>query len=72
MTNREYINQLSDDDLTEWLCKQMWPYYGEEGALDAIRFHQVRNFLKMEYRADQERFGGTDEQGTGERSAGMV
>ena len=49
MTNRERLNTLSDDDLTEWLCRQMWPYYGEEGALDAIRFHEVRNFLKMEY-----------------------
>lgn len=52
MTVREHLNRMDDDDFAEWLCHQMWGDYGSnrEGmtALNTMRFHSVRNFLKME------------------------
>lgn len=42
------IRQMDEDELAEWLCKQMWQDYGENPMLSAIRFHQVRNYLLME------------------------
>lgn len=49
MTNRERLRQMTDEELAHWLCKQMWKdYHG-----DPVRFHMVRNFLKMEYKEDE-------------------
>ena len=55
MTNREYLNQMDEDAFVDWLCKQMFPDYGEDSKdplLDTTRFHTVRNFLKMEHTED--------------------
>lgn len=49
MTNREYLNTLSDDDFAEWLCGQIWEQYVGQGLMDSIRYNTVRNFLKMEH-----------------------
>lgn len=54
MTNRQYLAGLSDDDLADWLCKQMWPAYKQDTLLDVVRYNQVRNFLKMEYKEGDE------------------
>ena len=50
MTNREYLNALSDDDFAEWLCKQIWDDFDAEGGMirDLQRYHSIRNWLKME------------------------
>ena len=55
MTNREYLNSLSDDDFAEWLCKQLWDGF-ELGSrfIDIMRFNEVRNFLKGEYKEEPE------------------
>ena len=51
MTNRERLSQMSDDELAEWLCGQIFPDYPTGYALtDGTRYHLVRNFLKMEYK----------------------
>lgn len=42
------IRQMNEDELAEWLCRQMWQDYGKDQMMSAIRFHQVRNFLLME------------------------
>lgn len=42
------IRQMDEDDLADWLCKQMWGDYGKDPIMTAIRFNQVRNFLLME------------------------
>lgn len=42
------IRQMDEDELAEWLCKQMWQDYRKDPILSTIRFHQVRNFLLME------------------------
>ena len=54
MTNREYLNALSDDDFAEWLCKQMYSYFGKPIVTleDIERYHAVRNFLKADYPGD--------------------
>lgn len=52
MTNREYLNALSDDDLAEWLCRQIWEQYTGQGLTDSIRYNTVRNFLKLEYKEE--------------------
>ena len=56
MTNREYLASLSDDALAEWLCKQIFGtkaegklIYGTDPATDALIYHTMRNFLKLEY-----------------------
>lgn len=57
MTNREYLAQMSDEDLADWLCRQMWSDYDEPKsilAINVMRFHTVRNFLMMEYREENE------------------
>ena len=48
MTIRDKLNSITDDEFSEWLCKQMWEDYGKDAVMDAIRYNQVRNFLKME------------------------
>ena len=50
MTNRERLNAMTDEELAEWLCSQIWDDYDKGGMINMIRYHQVRNFLKMEYR----------------------
>ncbi len=54
MTNREYLAQMSNEDLADWLCKQIFPDYrrSHHKMLDVSRFHTIRNFLKMEYREE--------------------
>jgi hypothetical protein len=57
MTNREWLSKMSDDDLADWLCKQMFLDYGVDGKdplLDTTRFHTVRNFLKMEHTEEED------------------
>ena len=61
MTNREYLESMSDDDLAEWLCKQIFGSdeegrvkYGEDPITDHIIYHQMRNFLKLEYHEGDE------------------
>ena len=52
---------MSDDDLAEWLCKQIFGSdaegrvkYGEDPITDHIIYHQMRNFLKLEYHEGDE------------------
>lgn len=55
MTNRERLEKMSDEDLADWLCKQMFADYKapiSNKILDMTRLHTVRNFLKMEYREE--------------------
>lgn len=56
MTNREHLSSLSDDDLAEWLCKQIFADYGDGKCpmVDHARYHTVRNFLMMEYKPEEE------------------
>lgn len=57
MTNREYLNQMDEDAFVDWLCKQMFSDYGEDGKdpfLDMTRFHTVRNYLKMEHMEEED------------------
>lgn len=50
MTNAEKIRQMTDEELAEWLCKQFWDDYDQDDVINIIRYNQVRNFLKMEYK----------------------
>ncbi len=57
MSNREWLSKMNDDELADWLCKQMFPDYGVDGKdplLDTTRFHTVRNFLKMEHTEEED------------------
>ena len=57
MTNREWLNNMDDDEFADWLCEQMFPNYGVYGKthlLDMTRFHTVRNFLKMKHTEGKE------------------
>ena len=56
MTNREKLNQMSDDEFADWLCDQLWweDYRKDKNALiNVTRFHVVRNFLKMEAKENE-------------------
>ena len=62
MTNREYLATLSDDELAEWLCKQIFGtkaegklIYGTDPITDAMIFHTMRNFLNLEYHEGDEK-----------------
>lgn len=57
MTNREYLASLSDDDLADWLCRQIWDTYmtTRDTMENLMRFHQVRNFLKLEFHEGDEK-----------------
>lgn len=44
----DIIRAMNEDELAEWLCKQMWEDYGKDQILSAIQFHEVRNYLFME------------------------
>lgn len=48
-TNADYLRDLSDDKLADWLCHQFWDDYDEDDVINIIRYNQVRNFLKMEH-----------------------
>lgn len=50
MTNRERLNTMTDEEYAEWLCHQLWPDYDADDVINVIRYNQVRNFLKMEYK----------------------
>lgn len=51
MTNRERLNDMTDDDFAEWLCRQFWDDFDADGGMirDLQRYHSIRNWLKMEY-----------------------
>lgn len=49
MTNREWLNQMNDEELADWLCKQMFSDYDDDDFINVARFNTVRNFLKMEH-----------------------
>ena len=51
ITNADYLRNLDDNKLADWLCKQMWDDYdgNNPSRTDVIRFHSIRNFLKTEY-----------------------
>ena len=38
----DYIRNMSDEELAEWLCSQMWP----DEQPNLIRLHAIRNALK--------------------------
>ena len=57
MTNRERLNTMTDEEYAEWLCHQLWPDYDADDVINVIRYNQVRNFLKMEYK---EKDNGTE------------
>ena len=46
MTNREHLNQISDDEYAKFLYMQIYP---DDAYMDIIRYHTIRNFLKNEY-----------------------
>ena len=48
MTNGDYIRQMDDDSLAEWLVKQIWtePLSFQQHT---VRYHLIRNFLKGNY-----------------------
>lgn len=50
MTNKEKLAQMSDEECAKWLCKQIWENFSEDDIIDIMRYHQVRNFLKAEYK----------------------
>lgn len=53
MTNREYLATLSDDELAEWLCRQMWKSYTYGiGMENLVRYRKVQEFLEDEYSDD--------------------
>ena len=45
-TNADYLRDLSDDKLADWLCHQFWNDYDEDDVINIIRYNQVRNFFK--------------------------
>ena len=49
-TNADYLRSLDDDKLADWLCNQFWEDYKSDDVINIIRYNQVRNFLKMEYK----------------------
>ena len=53
MTNRERLARMSDEEFAEWLCRQLWADYDEADVINVIRYNQVRNFLKMEYKEEK-------------------
>lgn len=53
MTNREWLSKMSDDELADWLCKQMFSDYDEDDLINVSRFHTVRNFLEMEHKEEE-------------------
>lgn len=55
MTNRERLNSLTDEDYAHWLCHQLWTDYDANDVINVIRYNQVRNFLKMEYKENDTR-----------------
>lgn len=50
MTNREKLNSMTDEEFAEWLCKQLWSDYDADDVINVIRYNQVRNYLKMEWK----------------------
>lgn len=54
MTNREYLNNMNDEDFAEWLCRQFWDDFDADGGMirDLQRYHSIRNWLKMEYKEE--------------------
>lgn len=50
MTVREHLNQMTDEEFADWLCTQMWADYQADDVINLIRYNQVRNFLKMEWK----------------------
>ena len=55
MTNGEHVRQLSDDDLAEWLCRQIFRDHGLNPLQDMVRYHAMRNFLKMDYKPEEKK-----------------
>ena len=53
MTNREWLSKMSDDELADWLCNQMFSDYDEDDFINVSRFLTVRNFLKMEHKEEE-------------------
>lgn len=50
MTNREYLDNLTDEDYAKWLSHQLWPEL-TQGELElTIRYNAILNFLKGEYK----------------------
>lgn len=48
-SNGDFIRSMNDDDLAEWLCRQVFDDYGDrENSIDIQRYHTMRNFLKNE------------------------
>jgi len=54
MTNGDQIRKMNDDELAEWLCKQIWGDYGIDPIMCNIHYHEIRNFLKMESEPKEE------------------
>ena len=50
MTIGERLRQMTDDELADWLCSQLWDDYKHDDGINVIRYNQVRNFLMMEYK----------------------
>ena len=50
MTNGERLRQMTDDELADWLCHQLWGDYEADDVINVVRYNQVRNFLMMEYK----------------------
>ena len=53
-TIRSKLNSMTDDEFAEWLCHQIFPDYDEDDVINVMRYQSVRNFLKMEIRAEDE------------------
>ena len=53
MTNGDRIRKMSDEELADFLCNQLWEDYHTNRKLTMIRYNQVRNFLKMEAEDDE-------------------
>lgn len=60
MTIRERLNSLTDEDYAHWLCHQLWEDYDADDVINVIRYNQVRNFLKMEYKENDTRRSNQD------------
>ena len=53
-TVRDTLNSMTDDEFAEWLCHQIFPDYGEDNAINDLRYKSVRNFLEMDIKQAKE------------------
>lgn len=54
MTNADVIRAMSDDELADYLYKQIYPDQ-EPGLMGAVKYNAIRNFLKKEAKEDEGR-----------------